>query len=315
MPRTRKTTKSKPNIKTATPSEVQIVDIKEIEGIGKEYYKDLKYKAGISTTEDLRKASLVEVVEATNISPVRVYKWQCISDLFRLKRAAQEWTELLFEVGVETVKEVSKQKASDLHNKIENFYKKAKRKAGWRGSVKKIPTVKDVETWIKSAKELIETAEAQAVEDIKTKLKIVSKAPAKGQVVDIEKIEGIGPNYAKKLKEVGIENTEQLRLSPLVVVVEATDLSPKLLFKWICQADLFRVEDVGEEYADLLFYAGIQTVKKLSKQKVRDLLNRIRRAAKLAKEEGGWAGDVSKLPGEKTVKTWIMSARELVKRT
>ena len=144
-------------LETAAPGVAQVAKIEEIEGIGKEYAKDLN-KFGIKTTEDLRKASLVEVVEKTGISPKLVFKFQCVSDLFRLKRVASEWSDLLFEMGIETVKEVSKQNANDLFNNVKKFAENAKKKPGWQGDVNKLPTQDDVKKWIESAKELVKLA-------------------------------------------------------------------------------------------------------------------------------------------------------------
>ena len=141
-------------VETKAAEKGQVEDIMEIEGIGPEFKKDLK-KAGIKTTEDLRKISLVEVAEVSGISTKILYKAQCLADLFRVKRTAQEYTELLFEMGIETVKELSKQNAGELFKKVEKFAKEAKKKPGWQGDVKKVPTAKDVETWITSAKELV----------------------------------------------------------------------------------------------------------------------------------------------------------------
>jgi len=141
--------------KAAEPG--QIADIKEIEGIGPENAKDLN-KFGIKTVEDLRKTAIVEMAEVSGISTKLLYKWQCIADLFRVKRAAQEYTEVLFEMGVETVKELSKQKAEDLFKQVQKFVKEAKKKPGWQGDVNKVPTQKDVETWITSAKEIVKKA-------------------------------------------------------------------------------------------------------------------------------------------------------------
>ncbi|MHA1694805.1 MAG: DUF4332 domain-containing protein [Candidatus Helarchaeota archaeon] len=147
-------TTQKPKVTSKTPEIAQIGDVIDIEGIGPEYAKDLK-KVGIKTTEDLRKASLVEIVEATNISPKLLYKWICQADLFRLKRVAEEYSNLLFEMGIETVKEVSRQNAKELHSKIQKFVEKMEKKPGWHGDVKKTPTLNDVEQWIASAKELV----------------------------------------------------------------------------------------------------------------------------------------------------------------
>ncbi|MHA1265802.1 MAG: DUF4332 domain-containing protein [Candidatus Helarchaeota archaeon] len=156
MPRgkKKKTAKKAKVLTSKTPEAAQIADVIEIEGIGKEYAADLK-KVGIKTTEDLRTASLVEISENTNISPKLLFKWICQADLFRVKRAAEEYTELLFEMGIETVKELSKQNAKELHTKVKKFVKESGKKPGWHGDVRKEPTLADIKKWIESAKELV----------------------------------------------------------------------------------------------------------------------------------------------------------------
>ncbi|NVM29635.1 MAG: DUF4332 domain-containing protein [Candidatus Helarchaeota archaeon] len=146
--------KKKVGIKTKTPEKVQIGDVEDIEGIGPEYAKLLK-KIGIKTTEDLRKQSLVQVTEETDISTKLIYKWQCMADLFRVRRAAEEYTEFLFEMGIETVKELSKQDVDELEERVKDFYEEVKDKPGWQAAIKKLPTRKDIELWISSAKELL----------------------------------------------------------------------------------------------------------------------------------------------------------------
>ncbi|MBD3229046.1 MAG: DUF4332 domain-containing protein [Candidatus Lokiarchaeota archaeon] len=299
---------SKPSSKA--PAKGQEADIREIEGIGKKYGRKLRY-AGIETTEDLRLNALVEIVENTNLSPKLLYKWQCMADLFRLKRVAEEYSDLLFYAGVETVGEVAKQDAGDLQNRVERTAKERKRKRGWSGDVKKIPGEKEVKKWIDSAKDLVKKKKSDTLALLEERAKMISKNPAPGQVADVIDIEGIGPSTEKELKAVGIKTTEQLRREPLVEIVEATGLSPKRVYKWQCMADLFRIPRLAEEYSDLLFYSGIQTAKELSRQKSRPLYNKLRRMAAKAEKEEGWAGDVDKIPSEKTVKEWIKAAREL----
>ena len=143
-----------PELTTKAPDKIQIGEIEDIEGVGKEFAKKLK-KAGIKTTEDLRKASFVKVAEATDISTKLLYKWQCMADLFRVRRAAEEYTEVLFEMGIETAKELSKQDADDLFNRVQDFAKESQKKPGWQGDVRKIPNRSDIEQWISSAKELV----------------------------------------------------------------------------------------------------------------------------------------------------------------
>ncbi len=143
-----------PKIQTKTPEKQQIGDVEDIEGIGPKYAKVLK-NLGINTTEDLRKQSMVQITEATDISTKLIYKWQCMADLFRVRRAAEEYTEFLFEMGIETVKELSKQDVDELQEKVKDFYEEVKDKPGWQAAIKKLPTKKDIELWVSTAKELV----------------------------------------------------------------------------------------------------------------------------------------------------------------
>ena len=290
----------------------QIGDVIDIEGIGKEYAKDLK-KVGIETTEDLRNVPLIAVVEKTEISPKLIYKFQCLSDLFRLKGVAEEYSDILFYAEVETVKEVSKQKPKDLLSKIKKAAEKAEKKPGWHGDINKVPSLNNIKEWIKSAKKLVKSGkDAILAAQVKETPELATKSPEKSQIGNVEDIEGIGPSFAKKLKAVGLDTTEKLRKTSLIAIVEATSLSPKLVYKWICMSDLFRIRSAAEEYTDLLFYSGIETVKELSKFEEKELLTKIKKSAKKAQTKDGWQGDIKKIPGEKTIKKWIDSARELV---
>ena len=143
-----------PELKTKDAAASQVQDIIEIEGIGPKMAKKLK-KAGIKTTEDLRKTSMVEITELTGISTKLVYKFQCMADLFRCRRAAEEYTELLLVAGIETCLELSKQDPEELYELLKETAEEAQKKKGWHGDVRRIPPPKDVETMVQSAKDLI----------------------------------------------------------------------------------------------------------------------------------------------------------------
>ena len=101
----------------------------------------------------------------------------------------------------------------------------------------------------------------------------VSKEPAPktdrgSKIIDIE---GIGPTYAPKLNSIGIYTTINLLKAgetPLMrkELAEKTDISSRLILRWVNMADLFRIKGVGEEYSDLLEAAGVDTVVELSKR-------------------------------------------------
>lgn len=82
----------------------------------------------------------------------------------------------------------------------------------------------------------------------------------------IEQIEGVGEVYAAKLEAVGIKTTEQLlekccKVTARKKVAEETGISPKLILKWTNHADLFRVNGIAGQFAELLEAAGVDTVK------------------------------------------------------
>ena len=82
----------------------------------------------------------------------------------------------------------------------------------------------------------------------------------------IDEIEGIGPAYAEKLIAAGIKTTEDLltagaKPSGRKKLEEATGISGKLILKWVNHADLFRINGVAGQFAELLEASGVDTVK------------------------------------------------------
>jgi predicted flap endonuclease-1-like 5' DNA nuclease len=108
-------------------------------------------------------------------------------------------------------------------------------------------------------------ADAPAVEESPAPAPHIARPRPK---VDIETIEGIGPTYAAKLKEIGILTVADLLQTGASRkgredLVEKTGVSAKLILKWVNMADLMRISGVGEEYSELLEAAGVDTVKEL----------------------------------------------------
>ncbi|MCI5983612.1 MAG: DUF4332 domain-containing protein [Marinilabiliaceae bacterium] len=82
----------------------------------------------------------------------------------------------------------------------------------------------------------------------------------------IDEIEGIGPAYAEKLIAAGIKTTEDLltagaKPSGRKKLEETTGISGKLILKWVNHADLFRINGVAGQFAELLEASGVDTVK------------------------------------------------------
>jgi predicted flap endonuclease-1-like 5' DNA nuclease len=83
------------------------------------------------------------------------------------------------------------------------------------------------------------------------------------KIIDIE---GVGDVYAEKLVAAGINRVSEL-LDKCAApkgrkeLAEATGISEKLILRWTNHADLFRINGVGPQFAELLEAAGVDTVK------------------------------------------------------
>ncbi len=83
------------------------------------------------------------------------------------------------------------------------------------------------------------------------------------KIIDIE---GVGEVYAEKLIAAGINKVEEL-LDKCAApkgrkeLAEQTGISEKLILRWTNHADLFRINGVGPQFAELLEAAGVDTVK------------------------------------------------------
>jgi predicted flap endonuclease-1-like 5' DNA nuclease len=82
----------------------------------------------------------------------------------------------------------------------------------------------------------------------------------------IEAIEGIGEQYATKLRAIGITTVENLLehgATPVgrTRIAEQTGIETTRILKWVNHADLFRIKGVAGQFAELLEAAGVDTVK------------------------------------------------------
>ena len=87
----------------------------------------------------------------------------------------------------------------------------------------------------------------------------------------VEKIRGMSPELAEKLKEHKIINSNQLLKAGCSVegrknLAKLIGTEPKALLEMLNRADLDRINGIGAVFADLLEQAGVDTVKELSKR-------------------------------------------------
>lgn len=125
----------------------------------------------------------------------------------------------------------------------------------------------------------------------------------------VSEIEGIGPSNAAKLEQAGVKTAAALLERGATVkgrkeLEEATGVSGKLILRWVNMADLFRIKGIGEEYADLLEAAGVDTVPELAQRKAANLHARM-------VEVNAEKKLVRALPTEAKVADWVEQAKGL----
>ncbi len=161
----------------------------------------------------------------------------------------------------------------------------------------------------KPAQQILQVQGEEKLPETREKIEEVKETGGKA---DIERIEGIGPTYAKRLVEAGIRTIADLlevgsTRKGREDLWEKTGISVKLILEWVNIADLSRIKGVGEEYSDLLEEAGVDTVVELSKRNPERLhakMNEINEEKKL----------VRRLPTLEDVREWIDQATKLPRK-
>ena len=129
------------------------------------------------------------------------------------------------------------------------------------------------------------------------------------KIIDIE---GVGDVYAEKLTAAGINKVSELLEKCAAPkgrkeLAEATEISEKLILRWTNHADLFRINGIGPQFAELLEAAGVDTVKELRHRVAANL------AAKLL-EVNEEKNLTNRVPVEKEIQKMIDQAKELEPR-
>lgn len=125
----------------------------------------------------------------------------------------------------------------------------------------------------------------------------------------IEEIEGIGPALGEKLRSAGVTNTDKMLAnaktkSQRQKLAEATGISEQKILKFANMADLFRITGVGQEFAELLEAAGVDTVPELARRNAENLfakMEEVNEEKKLTR----------RTPSLKEVEKWIEEAGDL----
>jgi len=96
----------------------------------------------------------------------------------------------------------------------------------------------------------------------------------------LEIVEGIGPVYAEKLRAAGVRSVNALLQAGATPkgrkeLVQKTGIGDERILDWVNRADLMRITGIGEEYSDLLEWAGVDTVPELAKRNPDNLHKRM----------------------------------------
>lgn len=122
-----------------------------IEGIGAVYAKKLQ-AVGIVTVEELLNVGATpkgrkELEEKSGIGHALILEWVNLADLMRIKGVGEEYSDLLEEAGVDTVKELRNRNADNLYAAL--LSTNAEKKL-----VRQLPSRRQVADWVSQAKTL-----------------------------------------------------------------------------------------------------------------------------------------------------------------
>ena len=125
----------------------------------------------------------------------------------------------------------------------------------------------------------------------------------------IETIEGIGPKSGEAFRAAGIRTVEDLLTrgaskGSRQELAASTGLSETRILRCVNMADLFRINGVASQYAELLESAGVDTVKELKHRNAENL------AAKMA-EVNEEKKLVRRSPSAIVVQGWVSQAKKL----
>lgn len=125
--------------------------LETIEGIGSVYGEKLREK-GIGTVEALLQAGGTpagrqELEEKTGIGHALILEWVNLADLMRIKGVGEEYSDLLEEAGVDTVKELRRRVPEHLYRAIVEVNEA-------KELVRRLSTLRMVADWVEQAKTL-----------------------------------------------------------------------------------------------------------------------------------------------------------------
>jgi predicted flap endonuclease-1-like 5' DNA nuclease len=125
--------------------------------------------------------------------------------------------------------------------------------------------------------------------------------------VNVEEIEGIGPVLAEKLRDGGVQTTDDLLAkggprSARELLAQTTGIDASRILEWVNHVDLMRLPGVGSEYSDLLEAAGVDSLAELARRNPDNLAQTFQ---ELDAARPNW---IRRIPSAETVRDWVASA-------
>lgn len=125
----------------------------------------------------------------------------------------------------------------------------------------------------------------------------------------LDTVEGIGSVYQEKLTQAGITTTEMFlergrTPTGRQEIAAAAAIDATTILEWLNRLDMDRIKGIGSEYADLLEWAGVDTVPELAQRNPENLYASLKEISE-AKEL------VRRLPSAAQVADWVAQAQAL----
>ncbi len=125
----------------------------------------------------------------------------------------------------------------------------------------------------------------------------------------LSEIEGIGGSYSEKLEKIKISTLDGLLKmggdsKGRKTIAEQSGISEKLILNWVNRADLARVKGISTQYADLLEYAGVDSVPELAQRNAENLCTKM-------EEINTQKNLVRQVPSVSQVEDWVGQAKAL----
>lgn len=131
-------------------------------------------------------------------------------------------------------------------------------------------------------------------------------------MTSIVDIEGVGEQYAEKLKAIGVASVEALlekgaTSKGRTEIADKSGIGAKHILRWVNHADLFRIKGVAGQYSELLEASGVDTVVELSKRKPENLYEAMVKSNTEKRL-------VRALPSQDKVSDWVAQAKALPRK-